>query len=286
MHALQARIHTQLVPIQVLSVLSLLTVQQGYAKVKDGKLPPLASIVCNAYYWNLAGSEVERTPDGYEKAFQVNHIAHAALVLRLLGSFCSEGNARVVLFSSDAHWPGKNSLEKYPPSIPEDLELPMKPPPDQTSDNVLGRGFQRYAVSKLAVVMWMCALNRYLERDPNLYNITAIAINPGNLSDSRALRVNTPPLLTLLSKFVIKPLQPLLRLVADPTMRTAAEAGVDVIDLATNAAHPGERGYFTLLERDTSSPESLDEETQQRLWTKTLEWARITRENTALAIDA
>lgn len=69
-------------------------------------------------------------------------------------------------------------------------------------------------------------------------------------------------------------------------MRTAAEAGVDVIDLATNAAHPGERGYFTLLERDTSSPESLDEETQQRLWTKTLEWARITRENTALAIDA
>lgn len=101
------------------------------------------------------------TRDGYEKTFQVVHIAHAALVLRLLGTFSSDGG-RIVLFSSDAHYPGKNSLEKYPPAIPNNLELLAKPAADDPPDN-LGRGFQRYAESKLAVVMWMYTLNRYLE---------------------------------------------------------------------------------------------------------------------------
>ena len=128
-------------------------------EIADGTLPPLASIVCNAYYWNLAG-EAETTVDGYEKSFQVTHLAHAALVLRLLGSFDSNGG-RIVLFSSDAHWSGKNSLEKYPPAIPDNIEVLVKPTADEPSDN-FGRGFQRYAVSKLAVVMWMYVLNRHL----------------------------------------------------------------------------------------------------------------------------
>ena len=130
------------------------------AEVAGQKLP-LDSIVCNAYYWNLLGG-AEVTDDGYGKTFQVTHIAHTALVLRLLGSFGSKGG-RVVLLSSDAHWPGKNSLEKYPPAMPSDLELLVKRPTDEPIDN-LGRGFQRYAVSKLAVVTWMYGLNRYLEK--------------------------------------------------------------------------------------------------------------------------
>ncbi|KAL8733398.1 MAG: hypothetical protein Q9181_003606 [Wetmoreana brouardii] len=247
-------------------------------RILHGSLPPLASLVCNAYYWNLAGG-VESTKDGYEKSFQVNHVAHAALVLRLLGSFGSDGG-RVVLFSSDAHWPGKNGLEKYPPAIPDDLELLVKPGADEKPDN-LGRGFQKYAVSKLAVVTWTYALNRYLEKEPRLRNITAVAINPGNLSDSRALRTNTPFMLVFMSRFIIQPLRPLIRLM-DPTMRTSAEAGVDVIDLATRTAHPQERGYFTLLKPDASAPDTLDEKTQQKLWEKTLQWARITPQNTAL----
>lgn len=130
-------------------------------KIQNGSLPPLASLICNAYYWNLVG-EAETTVDGYEKSIQVSHLAHAALIFRLLGSFGSEGG-RIVLFASDAHFPGKNGLEKYPPTLPDDLELLVKPGPDKPVDN-LGRGFQRYANSKLAVVTWLYALNRYLEK--------------------------------------------------------------------------------------------------------------------------
>lgn len=88
-------------------------------------------------------------------------------------------------------------------------------------------------------------------------------------------------MLVFMSTFIIQPLRPLLRFM-DPTMRTSGEAGSDVVDLATNKAHAHERGYFTLLEKDASAPASMDEEKQQGLWKKTMQWAGITRANTAL----
>ena len=90
-------------------------------------------------------------------------------------------------------------------------------------------------------------------------------------------------MLVFMSKYIIQPLRPLLRLM-DPTMRTAAEGAIDVIDLAMRKAHPQDRGYFTLLTKDVSAPESMDEERQQMMWVKSLQWARITRENTALTV--
>ena len=126
------------------------------AEINDGKLPPLASIVCNASYWNLIHvGAVDATVDGYERTFQVNHLGHAALVLRLLGSFGASGG-RVVLFSSDAHW--KDNV-----FVPTDLKMLVKPDADDPP-GYFEHGWQRFAVSKLAVVMWMYALNRYLEQ--------------------------------------------------------------------------------------------------------------------------
>jgi hypothetical protein len=66
----------------------------------------------------------------------------------------------------------------------------------------------------------------------------------------------------------------------DPTMRTTAEASVDVINLATDQTK--EQGYYTLFRKDTSSPDSLDESKQQQLWKKTFDWVKISKEDTAL----
>ncbi|KAL8798612.1 MAG: hypothetical protein Q9182_006524 [Xanthomendoza sp. 2 TL-2023] len=233
------------------------------ADISSGKLPPLSAIICNAYYWNLV-KPIEITEDGYEKCFQVSHLSHVALVLRLLGSFGLSGG-RIVLLSSDAHKPGANGLAKYLPAIPDDLEQLVKPAADVPVDN-FGKGFLRYGNSKL---------------DPSLSKITAVAINPGNLPDSRALRTNSPNWLFYLSKFVFGPLLFLLRRI-DPIMRTSAEAGADVIALATNEAFPGERGFFTWLKKDESSVESLDEEKQRKLWVKSAEWVGIGADDTKL----
>ncbi|KAI1133246.1 NAD(P)-binding protein [Nemania abortiva] len=243
--------------------------------IKNGKYPPLAAIVCNAYYWDLVGNS-ETTPDGFDKTLQVNHISQAALVLRLLGSFGDAG--RIITISSDSHWPGKNGMEVYPPSIPDDLNLLLKP---TTDEDKYGRGYQRYATSKLVFTTWTHALNRHLLKNPDLAKISAIAMNPGNMVDSRALRRNTPISLQRKQTFLFKPLQPLLNLM-DSTLRTTAPAAVDVVDLALNHTYAGQRGFYTLLRKDESSPESMDETKQELIWHNTLEWARITPGNTAL----
>ncbi|KAH6655957.1 hypothetical protein BKA67DRAFT_657854 [Truncatella angustata] len=251
------------------------------AEVAKGSLPQLSGIVGTAYYWNLVGP-LELTDDGYEKTIQVSYLSHFALVLRLIKSFRPEGG-RIVLFTSDGHEPGKNGLEKIPPAIsadPTQLELLVKPAKDASPD-ALGHGFHRYANSKLALVMFTHALNRRLQQDAQLKDITVVVTNPGNLADSRALLVNTPLKLTILSKFVLRPLRPLLSLM-DPTARTAAAAGIDVARLATNEAHPGERGYFTLLTPDQGSKESRDETAQDALWSKSVQWVGLTAQDTPL----
>ncbi|RJE27103.1 short-chain dehydrogenase [Aspergillus sclerotialis] len=246
--------------------------------ITAGSLPPLASIICNAYYWNLTAAP-NFTPDGFEKTFQVNYLAHAVLVQQLLESFGPSPNApetrygRIVLFGSDAIFPGKNSLEKYPPRLADNLDDLARPAQDTDGDH-MGHGFQRYALSKLAIVTWMYALNEHLQKpeSAHLKEITAVAINPGNLSDSRALRVNTPFTLQVLSRFVIRPLCPILRLI-DPTMRTAAAAAADVVELAVGERLEGASGYFTLLEKGEGPSESLDRGKQRALWEKTAEWS-------------
>jgi hypothetical protein len=85
-----------------------------------------------------------------------------------------------------------------------------------------------------------------------------------------------------MQKFVMKPFMFVINHLADPTFRSSAAAGVDVAELATNTAHPGERGYFTMLKKDKSDPITMDEDVQQRVWRKSLEWAKITKDNTAL----
>jgi hypothetical protein len=108
-----------------------------------------------------------------------------------------------------------------------------------------------------------------------------VVIDPGNITDSRALRTNTPAMLGYIQKCVLQPFRPLLRFVA-PDMRRSVDAGVDVADLVLNQKHAGERGYIRLMVPGPSSDESLDEAKQERLWATTAEWAKITKENTVL----
>ncbi|KAI0145353.1 NAD(P)-binding protein [Xylariaceae sp. FL1272] len=238
--------------------------------IQDGKYPAIGGIICTAYYWNLVGDQSALSEDGFDKTIQVNHLSHAKLVLHLLGHFAPEGG-RILLFSSDAHWPGKNLFEKIPPAMPDDLNQLVRPP---TLSDSNADGFLRYANSKLAIVMWVYALNRHLEKAQKSQRIVAIATNPGNLVDSRALRTNTPSKMIYMQRFLFKPFKVLLRSLADPTMQSAADAAGDVVDLVCNSAER-EGGFYTLTNKTDSSPDSYNEEVQEKLWRHTLEWVGI-----------
>jgi NAD(P)-dependent dehydrogenase (short-subunit alcohol dehydrogenase family) len=136
------------------------------SEIAAGTLPPIIAILCNAYYWNLI-EPAAATPDGFERTFQVNHIAHGSIVLRLLGSFDKTVPGRVLIFPSDGIEPGRNMFEKFPPNIPNEqdaLDALVKMGIKDGSDDYLAYGFQRYANSKLAAVMWGLALDKYLKK--------------------------------------------------------------------------------------------------------------------------
>jgi hypothetical protein len=67
-----------------------------------------------------------------------------------------------------------------------------------------------------------------------------------------------------------------------PTLRKSAPCGIDIVDLTLSPTYQGQRGFYTLTNKDESSPESQDPEIQSRLWAQTLTWAKISRGNTAL----
>ncbi|KAL4914354.1 hypothetical protein BDW62DRAFT_204745 [Aspergillus aurantiobrunneus] len=293
--------------------------------IQIGLLPPLSSIICTASHWNLRKPkpkkrnknkdeeneiESEITDDGYERTFQVNHIAHATLVLRLLAHFSREEGGKIVLLDDGGceHWRmlgiSRRDMDIYPRALPDDLDFLVKQETEsQVTKNHITRGLQRYATSKLAMVTWMHALNRHLEEDIALNSISAVAVNPGTLTDSDFLRANTPFSLKFKSLFITRPFLYFLRHLtcADSTrtatMRTCAEAAVDIVQLATNTT-PGQSGCVTLgdtLGRTdlSSSPmaasfsldEDEDEMRQEALWAKTLEWAKISDANTALKVE-
>jgi NAD(P)-dependent dehydrogenase (short-subunit alcohol dehydrogenase family) len=129
-------------------------------RVESGEIPPIKAIVCNAFTMSL--KEQIYTEDGFERTFQVNHLSHYLLVLKLLGSMSQYG--RVVMLGSNTHYTDRpHPLFNLRVGIPEDVEMLVKPKKD-----VIGKeyhhGFHRYGVSKLANIMFMHDLNAKLAK--------------------------------------------------------------------------------------------------------------------------
>ncbi|KAH9901713.1 hypothetical protein F4778DRAFT_781604 [Xylariomycetidae sp. FL2044] len=88
------------------------------ADVSAGTLSPLTDLVCTA-------PSPSPVPAGaIERSLLINHVAHAALVLRLLGSFePAEGGTRILLFTSDGHRDGVNALQNLNRHLEKDQTL-------------------------------------------------------------------------------------------------------------------------------------------------------------------
>lgn len=80
---------------------------------------------------------------------------------------------------------------------------------------------------------------------------------------------------------VLGTLQPVMKY-AIPTLRSANAAAVDLIEVAVGKEYVGTRGFYQMSKPGESSPESKDEAKQQKLWLKSLEWAGVSKDDTAL----
>jgi NAD(P)-dependent dehydrogenase (short-subunit alcohol dehydrogenase family) len=148
---------THLETLDLGSLASVRAFADGIAtKVSSNNLPPISAIVCNAFTWSLSGQR--HTQDNYEATFQVSHLSHMLLVLRLLGSM-DPAAGRIVMLGSEAYDPEKaNPLSKLRAGFPGEMEHLVHPLADGP-EGVYDWGFRRYGTAKLANVVFMWDLN-------------------------------------------------------------------------------------------------------------------------------
>jgi hypothetical protein len=109
-------------------------------------------------------------------------------------------------------------------------------------------------------------------------------MDPGGIVDSRAFNYPTVPYLWQIILTIVNWLQPVLTLFK-PTIRRAADAAQDLVDLSVAPQFAGQEGHFEMRRKVDSSPASHDEGMQALLWCKSLEWSGISQEDTVLPLN-
>ncbi|KAL2808896.1 hypothetical protein BJX63DRAFT_439088 [Aspergillus granulosus] len=247
------------------------------ARVSSKELPRISAIVCNAATWSLEAGQ-RSTSDGYEASFQVNHLAQYLLVMKLLGSM-NTTSGRIVMLSSMLHYPEKrNPLSSLVARIPENMEEILKPGPDPAG-LVHDRGIQRYGTSKLANVIFTEDLNRRLQQDPELSNITVTAMDPGGIPNSRGQTQQKRVVRVFMA--ILNLLMPILKYLTT-IFRTSKDSGHDLVALSVGPEFQAKRGYYIGLNKGEAASISHDKEVQRRVWEACWKWACLSPGETAL----
>ncbi|KIW10103.1 hypothetical protein PV08_11063 [Exophiala spinifera] len=269
-----AKVHIQALDLGKLAEVRSFTDQLS-AQIDQGQLPPLSAIVCNAAAWSLE-SGLKLTSDGLEATFQVAHLSHYLLVLKLLGSMDLK-SARVVMLGSITHYPEKaNPMSAFRPEIPEDIEILARPKPDQPGE-AQDRGYQRYGTAKLCNVTFMHDLNKRLLANPHLSSLTAVAMDPGGLAASRAQAEQKKTVRRIMA--VVNFCMPLLKHLTQ-TFRPTADAARDLVEVSVGAEFVGKRGYYVGRKAGDSAAMSRDPEVQTRLWNACWKWSGLESDET------
>ena len=149
-------------------------------------LPHVDAVACNAGLQVLHGPTW--TTDGFEETFQVNHLAHVALLDVLLGRAAPP--RRVVLLGSATHDPAVRTGTPDPDET-DDLERLARPGPD--AEPPRRAGLRRYTTSKLLAAATAAALAR--ERP----DVHVTCFDPGLLPGTGLARQYPAPLRLLWS---------------------------------------------------------------------------------------
>ncbi|MEE1761481.1 SDR family NAD(P)-dependent oxidoreductase [Streptomyces sp. SP18BB07] len=234
------------VTVQALDLSSLDSIRSAAADLRAAH-PRIDLLINNA---GVMYTPRQLTADGFELQFGTNHLGHFALTGLLLDRLLPVAGSRVVTVSSIGH--------RIRAAIHFD---------DLQWERSYGR-VSAYGQSKLANLMFTYELQRRLA--PHGTTV-AVAAHPG-VSDTELVR-NSPaafrkPMTWLAPLFTQKP-----EMGALPTLRAATDPAV-VGGQYYGPGNRGEmRGYPKLV---TSSRDSHDQTTQQRLWTVSEELTGVT----------
>jgi NAD(P)-dependent dehydrogenase (short-subunit alcohol dehydrogenase family) len=207
----------------------------------------------------------ERSEDGFESTFAVNHLAHF-LILQLLRPHLADG-ARIVLTTSGTHDPAEGTV--IPPPRHADARLLAFPKDDPDLDTKpRAAGGRAYSSSKLCAVLTV----RELAADPELRDrgITSVAYDPGPTPGTGLLRSSSPALRAVWSVLGT----PVGRLV--PRFNTRKAAGTALAGLAAATTQiPAGANYAALRRGQLIWKEPSDlgrrDDLAEALWRDSLE---------------
>jgi len=202
---------------------------RGLAREVEERYPRIDVLLSNAGVYRLRRSV---TVDGFEEMFAVNHLAAFLFCSLLLDRLRASAPSRLVIVASAAHYGATLDFD--------DLQSERR-----------FRSMRVYSKSKLANVMTGYAFARRMEGS----GVTANSLHPGFVATNLGSGNRIP----------VKPFMALFRLTG---RAISVRDGADTpIYLASSPEVEGISGkYFDNRHEKMSSPQSYDEEAQERLF--------------------
>jgi len=240
---------------------------KSFAAAVHASLPVPATI--HALVLNAGvqfGHTNQRTPDGFETTFAVNHLAHY-LLLRLLMPRLAFG-ARVVITTSNLHDPKTNPIA--PPEHADAGKLARGQPELGKSQGPLS-GLRAYAASKLCNVLTARALaTSDFAQDRDL---RVIAFNPGFIPGTKLTRHQPPSFRVPFS--ILAPVLSRLR-----RTNTLLGGGSCLADLSLGRiVPPAGRLYASQVKRHMTWPDPSvmvgDDVVMKKLWCESAEMVGV-----------
>lgn len=254
------------------------------ARVAGGRLPPIRAIIENAAYQEHA--EQNFSNDGFDMTFHATYLGHWLLTLKLLQSM-DKDNGRVAVVGSYSHDP-YDSRNSSMGIYTEAEWKTLFPDADNLAKGRFGAGvgLRRYGASKLCQIMMVHELQSRLDADPALSNISALGVDPGAMPTT-ILRRGSFYYRFFVARILIPLLTSIMALFSEnPMMRSTEKSATDLLNAAFSekapyGQHPKDL-YFdgnALLE---TSDESRDKAKLNDLWTSSVRYTSLSREETAL----
>lgn len=227
------------------------------------KLPPLASLICNAGGQSVAAPT--RTAEGYETTFGVNHLGHYLLARLLLPDLALDG--RIIFVASNTHDPRQKT------GMPEP-RYESAQAAAQDFEPGAEAGKRRYTTSKLCNIYTAYELARRLAAspDPHLRSIRANAFDPGMMPGTGLARTY-PSALRFAWSYVLPALTLFQR-----NVNTPSKSGSRLAQLAAGPDGDATGKYFSQGRETQSSDSSHDRAKALDLWNGSAEMTGLAHE--------
>ncbi|KAI1087867.1 hypothetical protein F5B19DRAFT_486362 [Rostrohypoxylon terebratum] len=260
------------------------------ARVAAGEIPPIRASILNAGGNDMGKQSI--TGDGFDMSFESNYLGHWLLTLMLLQSM-NRDTGRIVVTGSSSHnvdhpmhkVTGYFNDEKWKTFFPNDDSVDaIAKGTWATNESATPEiaGGRRYGAAKICIIMMIGELQKRLDADPALKNISVVGVDPGTMNTGI---IRNGDLISRMFIFpvIIALLSHLLGLFqTNPPIRTTSKSANDLLAAAFEAGPRLRGAYLNGTEMEGVSREAADVEKRGMVWKHSINYTKLTEQDTAL----